>query len=131
LDGGTDVRRIRALTVQRLEAAGDDGHTLQRKKDAVLAIRDLDISPQCKVDSDLMNVAEPSSAGLIALTKLKDGSPCYQLNRLAEVGRVIRESANKRRGGVRHRIPESWRGLLDRRLGPTIPRTKKPKNVHG
>jgi hypothetical protein len=125
LDGGMDVRRIRALAVQRLEAAADDGHTLQRKKDVILAIRDLDISPQCKVDSDLMNVAEPSFAGVIGLTKLKDGSPCYQLSRFAEVGRTIRDSINKRRGGIRHQIPENWRGLLDRRLGAMDPKDKE------
>jgi hypothetical protein len=116
LDSGTDVRRVRALTVQNLEKAADEGHTLQRKKDVVLAIRDLDLSPECQIDGDLMNVVEPSFAGTIVITKLKDGSPCYQLSRLAEVGRVIRDSINKRRSGVRHQISEKWRGLLESRL---------------
>jgi hypothetical protein len=117
LDGGTDVRRVRGLTVWRLEKAADEGHTLQRKKDVVLGIRDLDISPKCPVDSDLMDVAESSFQGAITLTKLQDGSPCYQLSRLADVGKVIRESVNKRRGGVRHLVPLDWRALLDRQLG--------------
>ena len=51
------------------------------------------------------------------MTKLKDGGPCYHLSRLAEVGKIIRESVNKRRRGVRHQVSEDWRAFLDRKLG--------------
>lgn len=116
LDGGTDPRRVRALTVSQLEKAADEGNTLQRNKDIVLAIRDLDIDPACKVDEDMMAVVEPSLEGAVLATKLKDGSPCYQLSRLAAVGEVIRNSINKRRRGVRHNITEDWRSRLDQHL---------------
>jgi GTPase SAR1 family protein len=119
LDSGTDARRIRALTVFELEKAASEGHTLKRKKDVILAIRDLDIRPSCAVDSDLMSVTERFFGEEIVITPLKDGSLCYQLNRLAEVGAIIRGSITKRRAGVRHNIPEDWRVVLDRNL-PTI-----------
>jgi hypothetical protein len=117
LDGGTDVRRVRALTIWHLEKAADEGHTLARKSDVVLAIRDLDIRPGCPVDSDLMNVAEASFTGAVDRAKLKDGSGCYQLARLVQVGKVIHDSVNKRCRGARHAVPENWRALLDRQLG--------------
>jgi hypothetical protein len=121
LHGGSDARRVRALTIFELEKASSEGHTLQRKKDIVLAIRDLDIKPACPVDADLMSVAETSFAGEINTTELRDGSTCYQLNRLALVGEAIRNSLNRRRGGIRRSIQQDWRSLLDKQLPPINP----------
>jgi hypothetical protein len=125
LHSGADARRVRALTIFQLEKAANEGHTLQRKKDVVLAIRDLDIEPSCPVDSDLMNVVEPFFDGEVVLTEMKDGSPCYQLSRLAAVGEVIRNSLNKRRGGSRHNIQQDWRSFLDKQLPPIDPDDKE------
>ena len=116
LDGGTDARRVRAFTVEQLEKAADNGHTLQRKHDVVLAIRKLDLQPSCPVDGDLMNVVESSFTGAIVVTELKDKSPGYQLARLEEVGKTIRDSVSRRRGGVRHKIQADWRASLDKHL---------------
>jgi len=125
LDSGTDARRVRALTVFELEKAASEGHTLQRKKDVILAIRDLDIRPSCAVDGDLMNIAERSFSGEIIQSELKDGTACYQLNRLAEVGTVIRNSITKRKSGIRHNIPEDWRSLLNKHLPSVQPNEKE------
>ena len=125
LDSGSDVRRVRALTIFELEKAATEGHTLQRKKDIILAIRDLDVKPSCAVDGDLMSVAQRSFSGEIILSELKDSSVCYQLNRLAEVGAVIRNSIAKRKSGVRHNIPEDWRSLLDKHLPTVKPEDKE------
>ena len=116
LDGGTDARRVRAVTIEQLERAADNGHTLQRKQDVILAIRKLDIQPSCPVDGDLMNVVEASFNGAMVVGELKDKSPAYQLARLAEVGKTIRDSVSRRRGGVRHKIQADWRALLDKNL---------------
>jgi hypothetical protein len=125
LHGGGDARRVRALTIFELEKASSEGHTLQRKEDIVLAIRDLDIRPACPVDADLMSVAEPSFGGEINMTELKDGSQCYQLSRLAVLGEVIRNSLKKRRSGVRHNIQQEWRSFLDKQLSPMKPNDKQ------
>lgn len=128
LDAGTDARRVRAFTVYQLEKAAAEGHTLQRKKDIALAIRNLDIHPSCPVDGDLMSVVEKTFGDVINLTELKDGSPCYQLHRLAEVGEVIRNNINKRKSGVRHNISENWRALLDKHL-PEIVTDDKEEEI--
>jgi ATP-dependent exoDNAse (exonuclease V) alpha subunit len=116
LDGGSDQRRVRAFTVQQLEKACEDGHTLLPQKDIILGIRDLEIEPACNVDGDLMNLAERYFGDEIIKTQLADGTPCYQLSRLALVGEVIRNSILKRVGGKRHEIKENWRHLLDGQL---------------
>ena len=127
LDSGTDARRVRALVISDLERASCQGHTLQRRKDVVLAIRDLDIRPGCPVDADLMNAIESSFAREVSMTRLEDGSPCYQLNRLAAVGDVIRNSVTKRRGGQRHDVPQDWSSWLGNGLGPIGPNDEAEK----
>lgn len=116
VDSGNDKRRIRALAVHHLERAADEGHTLQRRKDIILAIRDLDIEPICEVDGDMMDVVESSLSPAIVQTQLQNGESCYQLARLSEMGEVIRSSINRRRAGKRHEIVENWRQLLDSHL---------------
>jgi hypothetical protein len=125
LDGGTDARRVRAFVVERLEKAADEGHTLHRKQDIILAIRKLDIQPTCPVDGDLMNVVEPLFNSAIKLSELKDKSPAYQLERLAEVGQMIRDSIARRKGGVRHKVQADWRALLDKNLPVINPKDRE------
>ena len=117
IDGGVDSRRIRAFIVDQLERAASEGHTLQRKADIVRAIRDLDIRPACPVDEDQLLVTEPHLKEVVMKSKLKDDSDYYQLNRLADMGKVIRDSINKRIKGKPHQLNVDWRRLLDETLG--------------
>lgn len=118
VDSGLDSRRVKAFTINRLEEALDEGHTIQPLNDLILGIRDLPIQPSCNVDEEQMTIVEKTFGDDIVLTQLDDGTPCYQLARLSELGKVIRECINKRRSGIRHNIQENWRGLLDRHLPP-------------
>jgi hypothetical protein len=112
LDGPIDPRRSRALAVEMLErAAKDDGHTLLPRADVVRHIRDLEIDPPCPVDGDLFEAIADSLKPVIRNCDLKDGNPAYQLDRLADVGEVIRSSVEKRLKGKRHSISVKW---LDR-----------------
>ena len=125
LDSGVDARRVRALIINDLEKASTEGHTLQRKKDVIMAIRSLDIEPNCPVDSDLMSVIEAKFNNEIVLTELKDKTPCYQLARLSKVGELIRNNIIKRRSGLKHPIKENWRVWLDTHLPPINPEDKE------
>jgi ATP-dependent exoDNAse (exonuclease V) alpha subunit len=116
LESGVDERRVRAFTTHLLERAADDGHTLLRREDIVIGLRDMDIQPKCEVDADLMGIAEAYFNRVVEKTQLKDGSPAYQLTRLYEVAEAIRTNINNRRTGIRHRIDENWRVLLDKHL---------------
>src|SRR5262249_8201473 len=49
-----DVRRGRALLVEHLERSGDLGHTLQSAATAARAVRDMELTPPCPLDADMV-----------------------------------------------------------------------------
>lgn len=117
-DGPTDARRVRALTIHLLEDAAANGHTLVSRGDTILKIRRLELRPASEVTGDLMGVAEAGFPPEIRPVSLDDGSPAFQLDRLARVGEVIRTAVQRRRGGKRLEVAAEWRPLLDKALGP-------------
>ncbi|MDY6904431.1 MAG: AAA family ATPase [Thermodesulfobacteriota bacterium] len=116
LDAGTDARRVRALTVKVLEDASSAGSTLIPQDQVVLTIRNLDIKPGCDVDGDLIEVAKDVFEDAIRTTPLADGNPALQLDRISEMGEVIRIAIGKRTGGKRLTVEADWRALLDKHL---------------
>jgi len=113
----TDPRRVSALIINTLEQAARQGHTLMACRNVVTTIRDLAIEPECPVDSDLFDVISDNLSPVICSCKLKNGSPAYQLDRLEEVGELIRSTIEKRHKGKRHTFNVDWRQLLDEKLG--------------
>lgn len=116
LDGGTDARRVRALTVKILEDAAGSGSTLLPQDQVVLGIRALTMQPPCEVDADLMNVAKDDFDGVVCELAMANGAPALQLGRLSETGEVIRSAIDKRRKGKRLTVEADWRQLLDAHL---------------
>jgi len=111
-----DERRIRALTVEQLEIAAWQGHTLLPRKDIIQKIRSLPITPKCEVNSDHYEIAEEIFTGVIENQCLKDGSPAYQLARLQGVGNIIREKVIKRYEAETISFEMNWRTLIDMEL---------------
>ena len=116
LDGGTDARRVRALSVSTLEQAAESGNTLQPQDQVVLAIRGLVLQPRCEVDGDLIQVAKDQFDGIIDEVKMTNGAPALQLTRLAAMGQIIRTAIEKRIKGKRLAVNADWRKLLDAQL---------------
>lgn len=116
LDAGTDARRVRALSVAVLEEAAANGSTLVPQDQIVLGIRRLPLDPSCDVDRDLMDVAKDDFEGVIVETPLANKAPALQLQRLADMGEMIRSTINKRIGGKRLVVDANWRRLLDAHL---------------
>lgn len=119
LDAGTDARRIRALSIKTLEDMANNGSTLISQDQLVLAIRNLNISPGCEIDGDLLNVAKDIFSGLITETEMLGGKPALQLERFSEMGQIIRQAINKRISGKRLVVEADWRKLLDQKLDQT------------
>ena len=117
----TDPRRVSALIINTLEQSARQGHTLMPCRNVVATIRDLAIEPECPVDSDLLDVISDNLSSVICSCKLKNGSPAYQLDRLEEVGELIRSTIEKRHKGKRHTFNVDWRQLLDEKLGDFDP----------
>lgn len=117
VDGGTDARRIRALTIHALEEMGLAGNTLYPKADIIRTLREMALDPKCEVTGDTMNVAEEETFGdEIRLVQLGDTERAYQLSRFVEMGVRIRDGVNKRIAAPRHTISADWRKLLDEEL---------------
>lgn len=121
VDDPLDARRMRGLTVNVLEQEAVDGHTLRARVDVVRRIREQPLDPACPVDQDTFDVAEASFPPVVARVEMADGSPAYQLDRLHEVSKVIRDSVNKGLKGVRHEVKDEWRERLDNQLGDPRP----------
>lgn len=111
-----DGRRVRALLVSLLEGAADNGDTLKPESALVRDIRDMAIQPTCPVDSDTMNVLRDGFKPVLRVAQMADGSPAYQLERLGDMGDLIRNMVLKRVRGRRHVVEADWRALLDDRL---------------
>ena len=109
-----DPRRIRALTIQQLEIAANNGNTLLPRITLVNNIRNLSIKPECKIDGDDYETAEPDFIGELIRVKMKDGTPAYQLKRLSDITSLIREKIEKRKKAKRHELDINFRELVDR-----------------
>jgi len=122
MDGAEDGRRVRALIVSALENAAVAGDTL-RSRDAIISeVRKLPLEPPFSMDQELLAVVESSFTPVLTRVMMADGAPAYQLQRLDEMGRRIRDTVNRRIGGMRHRVAADWAGLLNRKLGgPAAP----------
>lgn len=108
----TDVRRIRAWTIQTLEDAADDGDTLLPRADVILGIREMDHQPECPVTGDLMSVAEKNFSPEIEAVPLEGNKPAFQLSRLAACSKLIRSEVTKRINGKPHNVSADWLALL-------------------
>lgn len=117
----TDARRVRGFVVQQLEAAAEQGHTLQSRAQVIQEIRSLDVQPACPIDGDLMTVVEGAFPPVVEKTNLRDDQPAYQLRRLTQVGKLIRAEVQKRVSGKRHSADIAWRKLLDEALKGEAP----------
>ncbi len=116
-----DGRRLRALTIRELEDATARGDTLRTQADVITSLRRREQAQgesATQVTADLLAVAEDEYFdGEIRLVEMADGSRAYQLERLAQVGEVIRTTVNKRAEAKRHTLKVDWRKELDQQLG--------------
>lgn len=121
-----DRRRVRAVAVTALEGAAERGDTLLPRNRLLQAIADMPLSPACQVDADLLPVVEEHFAGVIAKIEMADSSPAYQLVRLSEAGKIIRETVNRRIAGRRHTMGGEWAALLAAQLQKSTPAGSAP-----
>jgi ATP-dependent exoDNAse (exonuclease V) alpha subunit len=113
-----EMYRIRALTIQQLEWATLQGHTLLPRKEIIKQIRELSISPNCPINSDYFELAEEHFEGCIILEEMYNEDRAYQLQRLAKAKTIISQKINDRIEGKRLPLQADWRDLLDEALNP-------------
>lgn len=117
-DDPFEIHRIRAITIQQLEYAALQGHTLLPRKEIIKQIRELSLSPTCAINSDYYELAEECFIGSIVLEEMKDGERAYQLQRFSETRNIISLKINDRINGKRLPLTANWQTLLDEALKP-------------
>jgi hypothetical protein len=120
-----DPRRVRALVVSELEREADKGNTLLSADGVIGGVRELPLDPPCPIDSDILRTIGDALNPTVAGVDLADGTPAYQLDRLQDMGELIRNEVQKRAGGRRHEVAASWKDLLEETLGP-VSEAKSP-----
>lgn len=117
-DDPFEIHRIRAITIQQLEYAALQGHTLLPRKEIIKQIRELSLSPTCAINSDYYELAEECFIGSIVLEEMKDGERAYQLQRFSETRNIISQKIIDRINGKRLPLTANWQTLLDEALKP-------------
>ncbi len=117
-DDPFEIHRIRAITIQQLEYAALQGHTLLPRKEIIKQIRELSLSPTCAINSDYYELAEECFTGSIVLEEMKDGERAYQLQRFSETRNIISQKISDRINGKRLPLTANWQKLLDEALKP-------------
>jgi len=113
-----EMCRIRALTIQQLEWASLQGHTLLPRKEIIKQIRELSITPTCPINSDYFELAEEHFKDYILLEEMQNGDRAYQLKRLARAKSVINQKVIDRIKGKRIQLQADWFSLLEETLNP-------------
>jgi ATP-dependent exoDNAse (exonuclease V) alpha subunit len=117
-DDPFEIHRLRAITIQQLEYASLQGHTLLPRKEIIKKIRELSLSPACAINSDYYELAEECFTGSIVLEEMKNGERAYQLQRFAETRNIISQKISDRVNGKRLPLTADWPQLLDEALNP-------------
>ena len=111
-----DPRRVRALMVNTLDRAADEGHTLLPQSWLVQRVRDLDISPQCAIGADWIEAFGTFLKERVALARMADGTFAWQLQEYAQSRDLISARVKRRLAGKRHAGEHDWRALIDQQL---------------
>lgn len=113
-----DPRRGRALMITTLDRAAGEGHTLLPQSWLVQRVRDLDVSPQCAIGADWIEAFGTFLKARIAVARMADGTPAWQLQEYAESRDIISTRVKRRLAGKRHAGAHDWRALIDQQLPP-------------
>lgn len=112
-----DPRRGRALIVDALERAADDGHTLLPQDWVVQRVREAEVSPPCAIGGDWISAFKDTFEPVLTNVPMASGFPAWQLDRYAVTRELINSRVRRRLSGVRHEGEEDWRGRIDTALG--------------
>src|SRR5207244_1080390 len=74
--------------------------------------------PPCPVSADVYDAFAHELAPLVVSTEVANGSPAFQLDRLAETRELITRTVRRRLEGKTHTLEERWDDVLRTALGP-------------
>ncbi|MBW4504750.1 MAG: AAA family ATPase, partial [Scytonema hyalinum WJT4-NPBG1] len=116
INENNDVRRVRAVMVDRLEhAATEEGHTILPQSWLIDRIRDMPLSPACQVDADLLPIFDEDLPPVVSLIKEGD-ERYYQLRRYAETKECIAQEIGNRMEGIGFDDEFDWASLVNQAI---------------
>ena len=108
-----DPRRLRAVSVQTLEDASAEGHTLIPASWLIQRVRARPMKPQCPIDADTLAVVGDNLAPLISMVSLETDNDAFQLDRYVETSKLIGTVITKRKNGKAHVGEFDWTTLVN------------------
>lgn len=126
-ESSVDSRRVRAFTIQALEEAAAEGHTLHFADSLVEAIRAKPVRPECPVTGDILaaNVTAMAPEAVV----VESAAPlALQLDRYRSIGALTRKEILGRVSGQRHVLMQDWKDLIRAKLG--MPRDATDAKAH-
>jgi len=112
-----DPRRARALMVDCLETAADEGHSLLPQDWLIDRVRTAEVSPPCAIGSDWVDAFGKELGRVIEAASTATGGPAWQLDRYAASRALIATRILRRISGARHKGDHDWRRRIDDALG--------------
>jgi ATP-dependent exoDNAse (exonuclease V) alpha subunit len=108
-----DQRRVRAVMVQTLEEAANEGHTVLPANWLIQRVRERPMKPECPLDADTLPIIEGYLLPLIATVELAQQSDAFQLDRYVETSTLIRDAITKRKNGATNAGEFDWTALVN------------------
>ena len=113
LTSDNDERRVRAIATYVMENEALYGNTILPCDAMVDKIREVVLSPACKVTPDILNAISKFLEKEILRREMKDGTEYYKLVRMNEFDEIIEKRISKRLKSKRLSMTVNWRSLLD------------------
>lgn len=114
-----DKRRIRALIIDTLERATNEGHSLLPVKEIIARIEERQLNPPCNINSKILKAAEKYFDNILEVVPMADGSKAYQLEYLVEIRNIIRDVVLNRIEG-RNNLEVDWETELNTYLDKKV-----------
>ena len=108
-----DERRIRAVMIQTLEEAVNEGHTLLPANWLIQRVRARPMKPECPLDADTLPIIENHLSPLIVTVGLTDKDEAFQLDRYVGTSKLISEAITKRKNGTTNEGDFDWAALVN------------------
>lgn len=116
LESAVDLRRVRAFTIESLEAASLNGHALLPQDHVVEAILGRPVRPACAVTGDILSTRVADMAPEVIPASVGSDS-ALQLSRYKDIGDLVRKQVIGRIGGARHTVSRDWISLIKEKFG--------------
>ena len=129
VDDPADQRRVRALTIDLLDEAAREGHTLLPRSWLISRARERALQPPCPLGENVLDATEDFFGSRIERSTTRTGEPAYQLDRLVECRTIIRKEVLGRMRGRPHKAVHDWPSIVNEELNESLPEDAEAREL--